>query len=398
MYQRTWQRELMEEKYKILAVDDNPINLKLLSRALINTNYEIYTASSGEEALKVAKEVLPDLILLDVMMPGMDGYEVCKKLQEEERTAFIPVIFLSAKNEPVDKAKGLALGAVDYLTKPFNPLEINARVRTHLAARQSTIHLLRKNQALQAQLDELKAQLKKQEEEKNLIDHLKKISSSTFHVVQDTIEMLSVSRSNVFPVTSVHIPVYESKWMTAILTLNGFEKDYPTLTVEQLVQKYVEGFFKSLEISEQSISEHVLSALFNTLIERFSPDIYQVAFTFALTVFNMQEQYMFFYGLNLDGPYEISPGRTPGWMTGKKISINSELRNFITAFQSPIHSEQRFVHFLSGSTPVDEDTYRRIFVPALSNNQYSLQKAALWLENHITSTEGDQSFLIVAIN
>ncbi len=92
------QKEIMEKKYKILAVDDNPINLKLLSRALINTNYEIHTASSGTEALKLANSVRPDIILLDVMMPDMDGYEVCKKLQEHEQTAFIPVIFLSAKN------------------------------------------------------------------------------------------------------------------------------------------------------------------------------------------------------------------------------------------------------------------------------------------------------------
>ncbi len=387
----------MEEKYKILAVDDNPINLKLLSRALIYTNYEIYTASSGEEALKIAREVVPDLILLDVMMPGMDGYEVCKKLQEDPRTAFVPVIFLSAKNEPVDKAKGLALGAVDYLTKPFNPLEINARVRTHLTARQSTIHLLRKNQALSEELEKLKKQLKRQEDEQLLIDHLQKISSSSFHVDQDSVEILSVSRNNKFPITSVHIPVFESKSLNAILILNGFEKDYPTLTVEQLVQKFVEGFFNGLGVSKHAIEENELNALFNTLIERFSPDIYQVAFTFAIIFINAPAQKLYFYGLNLNGPYEISPDTPPRWPNAELITIDSELRNFITAYKAPIHSGQRFVHFLAGSNPVDESIYQKIFVPALKNNNYHLQKSALWLEENLPEQEGDQSFLIMAI-
>lgn len=387
----------MEEKYKILAVDDNPINLKLLSRALIYTNYEIYTASSGEEALKIAREVVPDLILLDVMMPGMDGYEVCKKLQEDPRTAFIPVIFLSAKNEPVDKAKGLALGAVDYLTKPFNPLEINARVRTHLSARQSTIHLLRKNQALSEELEKLKKQLKRQEDEQLLIDHLQKISSSSFHVDQDSVEILSVARNNKFPITSVHIPVFESKDLNAILILNGFEKDYPTLTVEQLIQKFVEGFFNGIDVTKHAINENVLNTLFNMLIERFSPDIYQVAFTFAIIFVNAPAQKLYFYGLNLNGPYEISPETPPRWPNAELITIDSELRNFITAYKAPIHSDQRFVHFLAGSNPVDESVYEEIFVPGLKSNNYHLQKSALWLEENLPEQEGDQSFLIMAI-
>ncbi len=387
----------MEEKYKILAVDDNPINLKLLSRALIYTNYEIHTASSGEEALKIAREVVPDLILLDVMMPGMDGYEVCKKLQEDPRTAFIPVIFLSAKNEPVDKAKGLALGAVDYLTKPFNPLEINARVRTHLSARQSTIHLLRKNQALSEELEKLKKQLKRQEDEQLLIDHLQKISSSSFHVDQDSVEILSVARNNKFPITSVHIPVFESKDLNAILILNGFEKDYPTLTVEQLIQKFVEGFFNGIDVTKHAINVNVLNTLFNMLIERFSPDIYQVAFTFAIIFVNAPAQKLYFYGLNLNGPYEISPETPPRWPNAELITIDSELRNFITAYKAPIHSDQRFVHFLAGSNPVDESVYEEIFVPGLKSNNYHLQKSALWLEENLPEQEGDQSFLIMAI-
>ncbi len=386
----------MEEKYKILAVDDNPINLKLLSRALINTKYEIYTASSGEEALRIAQEVHPDLILLDVIMPGMSGYEVCKKLQENEETAYVPVIFLSAKNEPVDKAKGLALGAVDYLTKPFNPLEINARVRTHLSARRSIIHLLRKNQELSAQIAHLKDRLNKQTEEKNALDYLQKISSTIFHVVQDSVELYMLSKSNRMPVTTLHVPVFETADMVAVLSLNGFAKEYPTLIVEQLVQKFVEGFFQGLLIDGTMLNEQILTRLFNLLIDRFSPDIYQVAFTFSLNVFDIRDKKMYFYGLNQNPPFEISPGKTPDWIKGKAILIDSELRNFITAMQIPLQPNQRFAFYLSAQSEED-NLYERIFVPALTHNNFELQKSALWLDDRLPAEDSDQAFLLVSV-
>ena len=389
---------VMEETYKILAVDDNPINLKLLSRALVNTKYKIYTASSGEEALNIAQKEHPDLILLDVIMPGMSGYEVCKKLQENEQTAYIPVIFLSAKNEAVDKAKGLALGAVDYLTKPFNPLEINARVRTHLTARRSTIHLLRKNQELTAQIEKLQKQLNKQNREQKSIDYLTKISSTTFHVLQDSVELYMLSKSKDLPITTVHIPVYETQELVAVLSLNGFEKEYPTLIVEHLVQKFVEGFFHGLAQSDPEINEPILTRLFNTLVDRFSPDIYQVAFTFSLNVFDLQNKRMYFYGLNQNPPFEISPGKTPDWIKGKAILIDSELRNFITAMQLPLQSNRRFVFYLTGQPSEENDSlYERVFVPALTKNNFELQKSALWLDDHLPTDTEDQALLLVSI-
>ena len=120
-------------KASILVVDDTPDNLRLLMGVLKQREYEIRVAHNGELALQSAKSFLPDLILLDIMMPEMNGYEVCKRLKADERTRNIPVIFLSALDEATDKVKGFKHGGLDYITKPFQVEEVLARVETHLA-------------------------------------------------------------------------------------------------------------------------------------------------------------------------------------------------------------------------------------------------------------------------
>ena len=122
----------MAEK-SILIVDDIPSNIKLLSIVLKKEGYVTYEATDGFRALELAKEVQPTLILLDVMMPIIDGYETCTKLKDDSETCHIPVIFVTAKTEERDKIKGLNLGAVDYITKPFHKAEVLARVRNHMA-------------------------------------------------------------------------------------------------------------------------------------------------------------------------------------------------------------------------------------------------------------------------
>lgn len=123
------------EKPTILVVDDTPDNLTLVSN-LLKKDYRVRVAISGEKALKIAcSETPPDLILLDVMMPVMDGYEVCQQLRSSPQTSHIPVIFLSAKSEVEDETKGLSMGASDYVTKPISPPILLARVKTHLAAK-----------------------------------------------------------------------------------------------------------------------------------------------------------------------------------------------------------------------------------------------------------------------
>jgi class 3 adenylate cyclase len=121
----------------ILIVDDTPENVDVLA-GILHEHYQIKIALNGPKALKIAQsDSAPALVLLDVMMPEMDGYEVCRQLQANEGTRRIPVIFVTAKSEDEDEALGLALGAVDYITKPVSPAIVLARVRTHLALKQS---------------------------------------------------------------------------------------------------------------------------------------------------------------------------------------------------------------------------------------------------------------------
>ncbi len=135
----------------ILAVDDTADNLTLLT-GLLKDTYRVKVANSGERALKIAEDSRPDLILLDVMMPGIDGYEVCGRLKSDARTRDIPVIFLTAKTEVEDEKRGLDLGAVDYITKPFSPPIVLARVKTQLVLKAAADFLRDKNAFLEAEV------------------------------------------------------------------------------------------------------------------------------------------------------------------------------------------------------------------------------------------------------
>jgi len=126
---------------RILVVDDTTANLQLLTKLLTEHGYTVYPASDGDLALEFVRSTLPDLILLDIRMPGMDGYEVCRRLKADERTRSIPLIFISILEDEGDKVRGFRAGAVDYITKPFQPEEVLARIKTHLRLRELTEHL-----------------------------------------------------------------------------------------------------------------------------------------------------------------------------------------------------------------------------------------------------------------
>ena len=147
----------MTIRQSILIVDDTPANLRLLSEILADQDFMVRPVMDGALAISAAQIAPPDLILLDIMMPGMSGYEVCKRLKADEQTQNIPIIFISAKHEVLDKVKAFSLGAVDYVTKPFQPEEVLARVTTHLALRNLQKHLEEKNAALADTLEHLKA-------------------------------------------------------------------------------------------------------------------------------------------------------------------------------------------------------------------------------------------------
>lgn len=130
------------QQNSILIVDDTPTNLKVLFELLNQSGFKVSVAKSGESALLKVHQALPDLILLDVMMPGIDGFETCRRLQADARTKDIPVIFMTVLSDVVDKVNGLNLGAVDYITKPIEQQEVLARVKVHLELRKAQLRLL----------------------------------------------------------------------------------------------------------------------------------------------------------------------------------------------------------------------------------------------------------------
>ena len=142
-----------EDKKIVLVVDDAPANIQV-AQSILKDEYKIRVATSGAKALELVKvEPVPDLVLLDVMMPEMDGYEVCSRLKAEEATRDIPVIFLTGKTDAEDETRGFEVGAVDYIRKPFSPAIVKARVRTHLMLRDAREELARQLSAIQHELD-----------------------------------------------------------------------------------------------------------------------------------------------------------------------------------------------------------------------------------------------------
>jgi len=375
-------------KYKILAVDDNPINLKLLSRALINSNYQIFTADNGKKALVLAGQERPDLILLDVILPDLDGYEVCKQLQENEATKHIPVIFLSAKNESVDKARGLAVGAVDYLTKPFDPLEINARVRTHLSIRKNNIKLLQQNQKLQAQLHQLTQKYAKVTSNIATTDFLNKINRSNIHIIQSKLEFLAMSKSAVLPQTIKLIPIEKNSGHFFFLLLNGFKKDYATVIVQLLFENYISGFLTALNW-EQTDHAEVLRGI-REAMDQFSPDIYQVAFTFALGFVKLQAYEWTYFSFQEEWPLIISA-------TGEKIAAQERRGNSYSAVGDLLQvstfamkPNETLCFYRTSEQTANPADYDALFLKAFNDKDLNLQRGLLMMDEKLAKDDYDQ--------
>jgi putative two-component system response regulator len=126
------EKNILHNRPLVLVVDDEPANLRVLNQ-LLNDTYKLVFAKSGQEAIRLVEKERPNLILLDVMMPDMTGYEVCEQLKKNIKFKSIPIIFVTALSDPIDEAKGLNLGAVDYISKPISPAVVKARVKTHLS-------------------------------------------------------------------------------------------------------------------------------------------------------------------------------------------------------------------------------------------------------------------------
>lgn len=180
----------------VLVVDDEPVNVQLLKNHLSMQGYEVLTASNGFQALEILKSQIPDLILLDLMMPRMSGYDVCQKLREDYDMNTLPVIMLTAKNQVEDMIEGFGAGANDYMIKPFHKDELLARVQTHLKIKEA-IQAIKETERLQVEIEERQKRAEAQERHKKAFEHknqqleLANVElEATLNQLQNTQEML----------------------------------------------------------------------------------------------------------------------------------------------------------------------------------------------------------------
>lgn len=266
----------IEKKQKVLIVDDIPKNIELAANILRTKNYNVTYAKSGLSALEKTESIDFDLILLDIMMPEMDGFEVCRKLKENEKTRDIPIIFLTARSETENVVKGLEMGAVDYVTKPFNAEELLARVRTHLDIRRKFIELeLLEKEMLQKQAEQEKT-IQNLENQKNTdgdsfshseisdaddellrqhVEKKKEVDNITlFYDLRSQMDKLIQDKSPVARMEIKHI-----KEMISNLFIDksnqefhrALKKQFPKLTFDDLrLCSYLKQRFLNIEIAE----------------------------------------------------------------------------------------------------------------------------------------------------
>lgn len=378
---------------KILAVDDNSINLKLLNRTLANSSFIVLTAPSGQEAINIALIEKPDLILLDVLMPHMDGYETCKILKEKSETRHIPVIFLSAKNETIDKAKGLALGAVDYLTKPFDPVEIVARIRTHMNIREEVIDLRRRNAELLQQLENPGRSASGNASTQDQLKYIDTIRTTNYREINKFFQVFARVKFSRPPVTTVFIPALMDNQNYVYLVSGGFEKDYKTSFVQLLLEKYVNGYFKSL--SEKSFSDKDLNKIFELILDQFSPDVYDTAFTLSLAYINATRSEMTIYSVHQSIPQVLNENGEIQKTELTPVFFESKYARIIKAYKIKIPPGSVVCNYFSGKDLAQQDDVHNITGPALKLYPNDLARCIEHIYSNLPEKIQDQ--LITAI-
>ncbi|HLO50731.1 MAG TPA: response regulator [Kamptonema sp.] len=217
----------MSKNADILIVDDTPDNIRFLSSLLVEQGYSVRKALNGKMALTAVKAVLPDLILLDINMPGMNGYEVCEHLKQDINTSSVPVIFLSALDGVVDKVKAFKMGGVDYITKPFHLEEILARIKNQLEIQTLQTQLQEQNTKLEVTLEELKtAQTQLIQKEKML--SLGVLAAGMAHEINNPISFISGNLT--------HARQY-IKYLLKLITLYKEAYPIPAANIQEVIDE-----------------------------------------------------------------------------------------------------------------------------------------------------------------
>ncbi len=248
----------------IMLIDDDPENLKLLSQILSEQGFQVRQALNGRLALKVIFQQLPDLIILDVRMPEIDGFEVCRQLKKDDAAGKVPIIFISGLESPGDKVQAFAMGAQDYITKPFQDTEVLARVKLHLElstmkqhledmVHERTIKLAESNTALKVLLEHRDSERKNFEE--NVITHIDTLITPYLQLLQETVldsrqnALLETVKANLREVTAP----FSATLYSRALGLTRREMETAALIKTGKTNQEIAGL---LNISERAVSFH----------------------------------------------------------------------------------------------------------------------------------------------
>jgi DNA-binding response OmpR family regulator len=332
------------EKMTILTVDDTPANIRLLTHYLEKQGYNVITAEDGFEGFKAAIQYHPDLILLDVMMPGTDGYEVCELLKAEEETKDIPVMFLTAKTAVEDKIRGFEMGAVDYITKPFNLVEIATRVQNQLIRKVFE----RKNKRYQ-QILERAVQLG------NMGKVGSVLAESLMERLKQCQELLSGSNGEPTQVQSIMDGLYQSvaRYQTYADTENPIRK---SVKIRDLIEEVINEM--------DDITQ--CAARFSLRLSEDEPFI---------VVGDPGELYLTLYNL-LYSAYESSPG---GFEIEVEVKQGMPSKDLLGQQKADPAASYLIISTVNGGTydPKDSEIKDGLFIPS-ENNDLSLRYSAIY--------------------
>lgn len=285
---------MLNSKFKILIVDDIPLNIKVVGKLLKENNFDIAFANSGKEALQKAQHYTYDLILLDVTMPEMDGYQVCRELKKDDRTKEIPVIFLTARVDAENILEGFNAGAVDYIAKPFSAVELLARVKNHLTIKSQKKIIENMNQILEKKVQEKTTKLRDANQRLMAFDKLKSEFLTLINHelrtpltgIKGFIELLEKTLSThkqLEYVTTIKTQIYklekitESALIITTLKADKYKMNLQCVTVGEIIRSVVNQSKSSLKMKNINIITNMDERkLMNVDFKLFTNCIYNI--------------------------------------------------------------------------------------------------------------------------